>query len=80
MLESIKDWFYLINILTNYLKQRSKNIHQKKEKNKMIKNKLKKNAKKIDKFLINYLNKQKKTLLINSMKSGINKITSLSPK
>ena len=27
-----KDWFYLINILTNYLKQRSKNIHQKKRK------------------------------------------------
>ena len=37
----------------------------------MIKNKLKKNANKIDKFLINYLNKQKKTLLINPMKYGV---------
>ena len=37
----------------------------------MIKNKLIKNAKKIDKFLINYLKKQKKSLLINPMKYGV---------
>ncbi len=37
----------------------------------MIKNKLVKNAAKIDKFLIKYLKKQDKTLLINPMKYGI---------
>ena len=37
----------------------------------MIENKLKKNAKKVDKFLINFLKKQKKSLLINPMKYGI---------
>ena len=37
----------------------------------MIKNKLTKNAKKIDKFLINYLDKQKKSLLIYPMKYGV---------
>ena len=37
----------------------------------MIKNRLIKNAKKIDKFLINYLNKQDKSLLINPMKYGV---------
>ena len=37
----------------------------------MIKNKLIKNAKKIDKFLINYLNKQNKSLLIYPMKYGV---------
>jgi farnesyl diphosphate synthase len=37
----------------------------------MIKNKLIKNAKKIDKFLINYLNRQNHSLLINPMKYGI---------
>jgi farnesyl diphosphate synthase len=37
----------------------------------MMKNKLNKNAKKIDKFLINFLKKQKKTLLVNPMKYGI---------
>ena len=37
----------------------------------MIKNKLIKNAKKIDKFLINFLNKQNKSLLIQPMKYGI---------
>ena len=37
----------------------------------MIKNKLIKNAKKIDKFLINYLNKQERSLLINPMKYGV---------
>ena len=37
----------------------------------MIKKKLSKNAKKIDKFLIKYLNKQKKSLLINPMKYGV---------
>ena len=37
----------------------------------MVKLKLNKNAKKIDKFLINFLKKQKKTLLVNPMKYGI---------
>jgi farnesyl diphosphate synthase len=37
----------------------------------MIKKKLFKNAKKIDKFLIRYLKNQKKSLLINPMKYGI---------
>ena len=37
----------------------------------MIKNRLIKNAKKVDKFLINYLNKQEKSLLINPMKYGV---------
>jgi len=37
----------------------------------MIKNRLLKNAKKIDKFLINYLKKQENSLLINPMKYGV---------
>ena len=37
----------------------------------MIKNKLASNAKKVDKFLINYLKKQKYSLLINPMKYGV---------
>ncbi len=37
----------------------------------MIKNRLIKNAKKIDKFLIRYLNKQSKSLLIDPMKYGV---------
>ena len=37
----------------------------------MIKNKLAKNAKKVDKFLINYLKKQEGSLLINPMKYGV---------
>ena len=37
----------------------------------MIKNRLIKNAKKIDKFLINYLRKQDRSLLINPMKYGV---------
>ena len=37
----------------------------------MIKKKLFKNAKKIDKFLIRYLKKQKQSLLINPMKYGV---------
>ncbi len=37
----------------------------------MIKNRLVKNAKKVDKFLINYLNKQERSLLINPMKYGV---------
>jgi farnesyl diphosphate synthase len=37
----------------------------------MIQNKLNNNAKKIDKFLINYLKKQEKSLLINPMKYGV---------
>jgi farnesyl diphosphate synthase len=37
----------------------------------MIQNKLNNNAKKIDKFLINYLKRQEKSLLINPMKYGV---------
>ena len=37
----------------------------------MIKNKLNKNAKKIDKFLINFLKKQKNSLLVSPMKYGV---------
>ena len=37
----------------------------------MIKYKLNKNAKKIDKFLNSFLKKQKKTLLVNPMKYGV---------
>jgi len=37
----------------------------------MIKNRLIRNAKKVDKFLINYLKKQEKSLLINPMKYGV---------
>ena len=37
----------------------------------MIKNQLVKNAKKIDKFLINYLKKQDRSLLVNPMKYGV---------
>ena len=37
----------------------------------MIKNRLIENAKKIDKFLINYLNRQDTSLLINPMKYGV---------
>ena len=37
----------------------------------MVKKRLKINAKKIDKFLINFLNKQKRTLLVSPMKYGV---------
>jgi len=37
----------------------------------MIKNKLIKNAKKVDKFLISYLKKQDNSLLITPMKYGL---------
>ena len=37
----------------------------------MVKRKLIKNASKIDKFLINFLKNQKKTLLVKPMKYGI---------
>ena len=37
----------------------------------MIKKKLLKNAKKVDKFLINYLKKQKNSLLVKPMKYGV---------
>ena len=37
----------------------------------MIKNRLIENAKKVDNFLINYLNKQDRSLLINPMKYGV---------
>ena len=39
--------------------------------NLMVKKRLKINAKKIDKFLINFLNKQKRTLLVSPMKYGV---------
>ena len=37
----------------------------------MIKNKLNLNAKKVDRFLIKFLNKQKKSLLVKPMKYGV---------
>ena len=37
----------------------------------MIKSKLIKNSKIVDKFLINYLKRQNKSLLINPMKYGV---------
>ena len=37
----------------------------------MINIKLKRNAKKIDKFLINFINNQKKSLLVSPMKYGV---------
>ena len=37
----------------------------------MIKNKLIKNAKKVDTFLSNYIKKQKKSLLVAPMKYGV---------
>ncbi len=37
----------------------------------MIKNRLSKNAKKIDRFLLTYLNKQEKSLLLHPMKYGV---------
>ena len=37
----------------------------------MIEKKLKKNANKVDKFLINYLKKQKNSLLVRPMKYGV---------
>ena len=37
----------------------------------MINIKLKRNAKKIDKFLINFINHQKKSLLVSPMKYGV---------
>ena len=52
----------------NYLKKNLKKSHKIKL---MIKKKLIKNAKKIDKFLINYLKKQKKSLLVKPMKYGV---------
>ena len=36
-----------------------------------MKSKLKKNAKKIDQFLLNFFKKQKKSLLVNPMKYGV---------
>ena len=52
----------------SYLKKSLKKSHKTKL---MIKKKLIKNAKKIDKFLINYLKKQKKSLLVKPMKYGV---------
>ena len=37
----------------------------------MIKNRLNRNAKKIDKFLLNYLKRQKTSLLVSPMKYGV---------
>ena len=52
----------------NYSKKNLKKFHKVKI---MIKKKLIKNAKKIDKFLINYLKKQKTSLLVKPMKYGV---------
>ena len=52
----------------NYLK---KNLKKSRKVKLMIKKKLIKNAKKIDKFLINYLKKQKNSLLVKPMKYGV---------
>ena len=52
----------------NYLKKNLKKSHKVKL---MIKKKLIKNAKKIDTFLINYLKKQKISLLVKPMKYGV---------
>jgi len=52
----------------NYSKKDLKKFHKVKI---MIKKKLIKNAKKIDKFLINFLNKQKTSLLVKPMKYGV---------
>ena len=37
----------------------------------MIKNKIKKNAKIVDKYLLNFLKKQKKSILVPPMKYGV---------
>ena len=37
----------------------------------MIKQKLSRNAKKVDKFLINFIKKQKNSLLVKPMKYGV---------
>ena len=50
----------------NYLKKNLKNL-----KKKMIKKKLLKNAKIIDRFLINFLKKQNFSLLVKPMKYGV---------
>ena len=50
----------------NYLKKNLKNL-----KKKMIKKKLLKNAKIIDRFLINFLKKQNFSLLVKQMKYGV---------
>ena len=52
----------------NYLKKNLKKSHKIKL---MIEKKLIKNAKKIDKFLITYLKKQKISLLVKPMKYGV---------
>ena len=55
-------------MLINYLKKSLKKSQKKKI---MIKKKLIKNANKVDKFLINYLKKQKNSLLVKPMKYGV---------
>ena len=52
----------------NYLK---KNLKKFLKKQMIIKKKLSKNAKKIDNFLVNFLKKQKKSLLLKPMKYGV---------
>ena len=56
-------------MLMIYLKRKLRKF-QKKNKL-MIKKKLKENANKIDKFLINFLKKQKPSLLVKPMKYGV---------
>ncbi len=55
-------------MLIKYLK---KNLKRSQKKKMMIEKKLKKNANKVDKFLINYLKKQKNSLLVRPMKYGV---------
>ena len=57
-------------MLKIFLKQGQKNYLTHKL-NYMIKLRLKKNAKKIDNFLIKFLKKQKKSLLVTPMKYGV---------
>ena len=69
--ESIDDYQRLILLnkhVDQLFKKRFKEIAKKKM---IIKKKLLKNAKKVDKFLINYLKKQKNSLLIKPMKYGV---------
>ena len=59
-------------MLTCYSKKKSKNFLKPPKIQKMkIRNRLIKNAKQVDKFLIKYLDKQDKSLLINPMKYGV---------
>ena len=57
-------------MLKIYLKKNQKRLLNLKKFN-MIKNKLKKNAKIVDKYLLNFLKKQKNQLLVSPMKYGV---------